>query len=390
MMPRRLAMLVPLLGLVACGQPAQEPTRQPLTVIEEPPPQKPSVIRLEQGRHLVVDRRPPDCARIGDQNEAAAVEAAKFERALLRRLRSGRADPAREAKAAAARKQFGLIWAVPFGDAQPVAVRCNGPTGARLSHQGGRPLMRASFYISDVFGEDMTDANLMGTYGKAYNLAMLKHPAFPYADICRVANDRTRSSHGRGISSPMGWVGPPLPLTSQPRSLGEAARHGTAAALDRWIAREKGRLDQADDFGLTPLAWAVAHDRPVAVHKLLRAGADPHPRACRMAREASPLHMALALRRPYAEAMAGYGGLGKTRPWPGYLIRLAVETDRVALVRRILKEPWDGSGFSVSPQHTALSADMRAMLEDHQADWSKAQIRRETVERWVQAERDRR
>ncbi|RYF95261.1 MAG: ankyrin repeat domain-containing protein [Caulobacteraceae bacterium] len=388
MIRRRLAMLVPALVLVACGQPAPERTREPMTVIEERPAPKTPVIRLEQERRLVVDSRRPDCGLTGDENEAAAVEAAKFEKALVRRLRSGRADPAQEARAAAARKQFGLIWAVPFGDAQPVAVRCNGPRGARLSQADDRPLMRASFYISDVFGEDMTDANLMGTYGKGYNLAMLQHPAFPYADICRVSNDWTRSTQGRGIASPKGWVGPPLPPTSRPRSLGEAARHGTAAALDRWIAREKDQLDQADDFGMTPLAWAVAHDRPVAVRRLLRAGADPHPRDCRMAQAASPLYMALALRRPYAETMAGYGGLGKTRPWPGSLIRLAVETDRIALVRRILDEPWEGFAFGVNPERTHLSADMRAMLEDYQADWAKAQIRREKVARWVQAERD--
>ncbi|NBB14046.1 hypothetical protein GVN21_01600 [Caulobacter sp. SLTY] len=208
----------------------------------------------------------------------------------------------------------------------------------------------------------------MADYALRYNRAMLADPRFPYADICAQAKPRPQFTQN-DIRQPDEWAGPPpAPPTSRPLSLGEAARHGTPASLDQWIARRADRLDEPDDFALTPLAWAVLHDRPEAVRSLLAAGADPYPTLCNHHPEAPALVLAMRLRRPYVIEMARAGGLGTRRPWPRRLMVIAVETDQVALVRLMLSQPNQAGDGPLHRRDEPLSPAMKRALDARSKD----------------------
>ncbi|RYF95262.1 MAG: hypothetical protein EON95_02240 [Caulobacteraceae bacterium] len=268
----------------------------------------------------ILDREPTplSCAERWRSAEDARrpVETPGFKRLTARLAAGGRGeppDPEADARQAAARGEFGLYWTLFHGGRSAAGVTCAGPHENTLGASG---LVRSLTYgASDAMtaapSKPPPPLRTRDYFGR-YNRAIVAHPAFPYPDICRP---------GRGpdifksITRPEEWLAPPLPVTRSPRTLAEAARHGTAAALEQWIARDPAAIARADDFGLTPLAWAVLGDRAGAVDLLLAAGADPVPASCARL-EGSPLVLALRLRRPYADRLLAKADLERPRAWP--------------------------------------------------------------------------
>lgn len=146
-----------------------------------------------------------------------------------------------------------------------VGVTCDAPSLPRINPLSGPT---KSFGMDDVI-EDAAEerreriAERRGLEtALADNHAVLRNPAFPYADIC-IGIGRRELEVVRFVRTP-----PAYP----PRSLHEAARRGDVADIDRLMDPEE--LATPDAFGLTPLAWAVWRKRPEIIEHLLKAGAD--------------------------------------------------------------------------------------------------------------------
>lgn len=285
-----------LVTVSGCDRPPSGPALK----VEWPTEQKKA---MEPGRDedawaLVPHESPAGCDRSKDER-ALAVE--RSQRALIARLRRAAADPEADAAKAARHNRFELVWLVPMDRRHPIGMVCETPEHSYMST--ARSLELAHVYVSELPGDAHPDSARLSAYGRRYNLALLRHPSFPYADLCREGSpDRFVSV--ASVTRPDEWLGPRLPLTDQPRNLGEAARHGSLVAVDRWIARDRQRLNAPDDFGLTPLAWAVLYDRQDNVRRLLAAGAEPAPSVCGLHPAASAKALAMVLKRPYANELA--------------------------------------------------------------------------------------
>jgi hypothetical protein len=133
-----------------------------------------------------------------------------------------------------------------------------------------------------------------------------------------------------------------LPQTDQPRTLAEAARHGSMPALSRWLQRvDRSKLDQPDDFALTPLAWTAIEGRTEVARMLIERGADPLAGCAPVRGQAftMPLKIALQLgRKEIVASMLRPDVERRLKPWPTSITEAAVAGDHVALVRRIFHE----------------------------------------------------
>lgn len=246
----------------------------------------------------------------------------------------------RDAGDAAAQGNFGLVWASSLGGRQAIGVRCrflpyNADTGMVA-------LTTAEVGISDVPGaDDPVRQHRLFTYAEAYNQALIAHPAFPYADLCR--SDGADPLSKPELDKPASLVLAPAVETPTPYNIGEAARRGTMDAVLRLLSRtSKSDLNQLDDFGLTPLAWAVIGQRDEVANALLAHGADPlapSPRSL-----AAPLRLALLYgQHALAGRMITEDVAGRVRPWPSSLIDAAVLGKNVDLTRRMLVEEHQGT-----------------------------------------------
>jgi ankyrin repeat protein len=278
----------------------------------------------------------------------AAAERRDFARvetetaALLARLRSGKPDPAQDASFAASQRDYRMIWSSSLGGPAPLGVTCRAP---RITVGGAIPLHRVTVHFSDAIGADnkptgWRTSELLGRYGRAYNLALISDRRFPYADLCTPEAPADRHQLPPNIHNPQSLAATPGPLTDTPLTLHEAARRGALPALMRLLSRsDLASINAADDWRLTPLAWAVLSGRPDAVRVLLASGADPMGEECDIGLDASPVRLALALRdRSIAASLLTERTISRLQPWPEELLAAAVQGDHPTVVARILRE----------------------------------------------------
>ena len=281
--------------------------------------------------------------RRGEQSQAALNR-------LLEIFRTGDGDPAGDAAAAAAAGDFRLIWSASMAGHGVIGAHCRFPEYHPISHL--QPLLLTTRAYSDgiVLGECDTDPRpvhcvtnpRMDAYAPIYNQAIIAHPAFPYADLCEPPRTVLRSDRPNP-ARPQTLAAPRRVLTEFPRNIGEAARRGTPAAV-RDLIRSSSRemIDRPDDFGLTPLAWAVIEQRDDIARMLMAAGADPLA-GCRSAWariEPLPITLALVTRQHrLVDSMLTASVIERVTPWSPALVETAVRGDHARLVRRMLSEP---------------------------------------------------
>lgn len=272
------------------------------------------------------------------------------QRAAWERLQAvfaaGPGDPDGDARRAADAGNFRLIWVSGLGISSVHGGHCRFPI---LHPATGRsPLTLAELGLSDNplgCAADGANACLIrqrfGAYATRYNRAIRADPRFPYADLCaqRVATSRL---HGRPGLGDVDSLAPGRRIeTGQPRNFGEAVRRGTRAAVARMLAATSADvLDRPDDFGITPLGWAVIDRRPDIARMLLARGADPIATwAPSTNGHAMPAAIALATgQRALADAMLTPAVRRRLGRWPAFLLHAAVRGDHIALVRRMLAD----------------------------------------------------
>jgi len=243
---------------------------------------------LELAREWNAERR----ARETWQDEAQALSA---------RIQSGEAEPEEEARRAASLGRWAMMTgttAIPFGVHFALGVECRPNSGLftfgrlQLLHGQGSDVIRAA---EEMQGESQSLARFR-VFALRYNRALIAAPAFPLRDLCRPAADDYRPLHHENLA-PESWGFRDLRETDAPIDLYEAARRGSPASLRRLLHERPRQMHIPDLLGMTPLAWAVAYDRPKQVRLLLRAGAHPYGGPWQnQPEETSPITLALTLR----------------------------------------------------------------------------------------------
>jgi hypothetical protein len=293
--------------------------------------------------------------------------------ALVARLEG--ADPVRDAAEAAARGDFRLVRAVAMTGVHALGVDCRTPA---FRASGVPPLTLATRFHSDVAGSCETGGGgdpcrtekLLDAYGPAYNRAIVSNPLYPYGDLCR-ASVAAGGPPPRMIADPVDYGFPDLARTDAPHDLHEAARRGTATAVERMIAAAGADgVDRADPYGLTPLAWAVIRRRPDVAARLLAAGASPTGRRCdEPDRPESPLRLALMTgQEALARRMLTPAAMEDLRPWPAGLVEAAARGGSASLLARMLREEREGAAADrLGRPGEALPASSLAVLRDYAA-----------------------
>lgn len=206
----------------------------------------------------------------------------RADEALREALQKDGPDPVAEARKAVDAGDFRLVGALT---AEGVSTSVY---GAQCRMHGGvaSRAVRVVTFIDGPLGDDPGPVyrDKAEKFARGYNAAMLADPRYPYGDICRPFEGKVGQDEGEGTAEPS-RVDRPFgfadigPLSSSP-TLGELARRGSVARLDRMIRTGKHDVNAPDLFGMTPLAWAIAYRRRGASDLLLRAGASAAGSAC--------------------------------------------------------------------------------------------------------------
>lgn len=206
------------------------------------------------------------------QSGARRTEASHIEQ-LERTLAMGPpGDPVAAADAAAAQGDYRLYWGQAMGGASPLGVTCHAPTYYVTSGPTAEGLVKGVVTFSDVVDANETRFEEAATeYGKAYNHRIVVAAGYPYRDVCRLARDEDRTTGGGPY--PARWT-VPAGAAGPVRTLADAARVGSRADVTRFLNTPGTKIDEADAFGMTPLAWAVVRGHDAIARQLLAAGAS--------------------------------------------------------------------------------------------------------------------
>lgn len=263
-------------------------------------------------------------------------------KALWERSRSGRLNAQADAALAASTGSFDLIGLSTMYNGESLAgISCRVPLNG-MSYRA--PLQSANISLGHmlVVTEEQKASQRMEqalvAYAVEYNRELVSHPSFPYADLCSASRpgeplEELSFDKPRGFSA---WNGQPL---SKTLNLAQAARQGTMNEVRRWLG-SGANIDQPDDFGLSPLAWAVIRSRYDVIDDLLAAGADPLEGAGR-GNEMPGMPLKLALLMQDKVTLTKFltdSTLSRLGAWPSALIEAAVRGDHVNLLARMLRE----------------------------------------------------
>lgn len=330
--PRNVLMA---LALASCSSTPPTPSRVPPTLEDRVIVNQPTTSWLK-----------PDRAKAGTAWKKAVT--ARVERidertkALFERSQSGRLNAKADAALAASTGSFDLIGLSMMYNSESLAgISCRVPL-AGMSYRA--PLQGASISLghTPVFTEEEKASRRLEqalvAYAVEYNRELVSHPNFPYADLCSASRpgeplEELSFDKPRGFSA---WNGQPL---SKTLNLAQAARQGTMNEVRRWLG-SGANIDQPDDFGLSPLAWAVIRSRYDVIDDLLAAGADPLEGAGRgYEMWGVPLKLALLMQDDATlKKLLTDSTLSRLGAWPSELIEAAVRGDHVDLVARMLRE----------------------------------------------------
>jgi ankyrin repeat protein len=304
----------------------------------------------------------PDPLQLEEQAQRAAWER------LQAIFAAGPGDPEGDARRAAEAGNFRLIWVSGFGISGVHGGHCRFPIVHPLTARS--PLTLTAIGLSDTIpGCEGGGANAcliqqrFGAYAIGYNRAIRADPRFPYADLCAQEVQTSRLRGRPGLGDPASLAPGRRIETETPRNFGEAVRRGSRAAVARMLAAmPAGALDRPDDFGITPLGWAVIDRRPDIARMLLARGADPIASFAPAGhRHEMPVVIALATgQRALADAMLTPATRRRLGRWPAALIYAAVRNDHVTLVRQMLADPETG-GNAITLLSTALDHASPAM-----------------------------
>lgn len=313
-------------------------------------------------------------------------------------------DPLEEARKAAEADQWGLISTYEMGGGRAYDVDCVVGVGV-----GGDPsIVRAYRVVSDVPGSCETsgangdcaiDAKL-DAFAPVYNRAIVSHPRYPNRDFCRVQNDNVVSPQPRSDRSdilpsqtrdrqgplpkpfeyPLGFAD--LDQSEPPRTIGEAARRGDIVAMKGFAANDPESLLRIDQFGRTPIVWAMDRGHVEAVAWLLERGASPDGGDCRAA-EHNLFEMALFKgNEEAAQIILDATPLRRRREkWTSYDLFAAATGGSSNFLRRMLNEKHEGvnrvepeRGWNFPPATARILAEYRASLCPNSADAAGARI----------------
>lgn len=255
----------------------------------------------------------------GDAQLAAEGVAARGAAQLEARIAGG-GDPVNDARQAVAAGSNGLIAVGDFGSRQPNGVICFTPFGIA-------PELAARIGIGDVL--TAREVALL-KFAERYNRTAVVQPNYRDTDLCRVSVKSDSELRGDiwldARSTPV--------VLSPVTSLHQAARRGDRADIRRWLT--PASLNEADGVSMTPLAWAVARDRPRAIEALLEARADPWFGG---SYEMTPIYLAaLKGRADYFDCLRRLA-LPSLVTWPPRYVAAAVAGGNSAIIRRMLSEP---------------------------------------------------
>lgn len=194
-------------------------------------------------------------------------------------------DPEGQARDALDHGQFDLIYANAGLGASATGVYCSFPLAAWDAFRLG------TLFVSDVLPprDEPTPAVDPFQFARQYNRAVVEHPDYPYRDVCRTWREgdlglrslahggqwyRVDGTHRIDATFLFDDVRPADPgRPARTNSLAMAARFGRLEEVREWIDRDADALNEADGFGMTPLAWAVARGHEDVVSELLGSGA---------------------------------------------------------------------------------------------------------------------
>jgi ankyrin repeat protein len=261
------------------------------------------------------------------------------------------ADPVSDAAKAARRGDFRLIVLGQHGMLYPAGATCF------------TPYRQAPEALTRLQHSDFIDAEVSSwyRYASAYNRALIDHPLYPDAGLCRAAAEPNDQDYNRYY--PVATAA--RQVSTPPATLHEAARRGGARDVRRLLA-SAGDIDALDGLDMTPLSWAVARDNRTAVDALLRAGASPWVSGVR---GQDALFWAAQLgRRAYFERMERVPG--RHGEWSPMHLAAAASGGNVAIIALMLEQPHSKFRLDMllSPLPSAASLELILKREPGLAD----------------------
>lgn len=306
-------------------------------------------MQLMQGRNLI----PAILLLVGFANgslgASPAVPVTQEEmNARYREIRArvdSHSDPKADAAAAAEKHDFGLLGSEGRGGGpRPEGVMCFTP-------QGMAPQLRAAMHVGDFID---VIAMAWKRYAETYNQALVEHPDYPDADLCRVARPEDYQRRRREVLV----TEPARTVSRPPLSLHEAARRGSEAEVRKLI--HHADVNELDGMQMTPLAWAVARNNSTSIKLLIEGGANPWLDGYGMR---SAVYWAAVVDNPEVfERLAGLPGKPFEK-WPRYLVQTAAGRSDAILEAMLAQPHEDLAWFSFPNPLPSLKASEAVLKE---------------------------
>lgn len=233
--------------------------------------------RAEARRLFSTQQQINQCAanKKNAMDTAYAIQA-QNQKSLVKNATATRPDPVGDAIAAGKRAEWGIIRSQGMFGSSAIGVTCK--DSIRNSSLFRTPTL-GILGFSDVVGECQRDpigcdnSNKIAVYAPVYNKTLVSLPNYPYRDFCQadatIDWPKPFDQHNDPYEYPPYAGFQPVETNSEPRTPHEAARRGNLAALEQYLTDAPNSLTQHDDYGVTPLGWAVAWNKPEAAFWLM-------------------------------------------------------------------------------------------------------------------------
>jgi hypothetical protein len=254
-------------------------------------------------------------------------------------------SPAADAASALRENKLGLFFRwirergggaseVPIGVVCQASVQAGSlPRSLELTSLGAPP--SSTSWRADIRGE--AAEAVLDAYARVYNRALVSSRDYPFRDVC--ASGEARRTQPWPLVDPTRWS-IPMQRPARPRTLGDAARIGDAAAVRHQLAA-RATLDVEDSFRMTPLAWAVTRGHDRIALALLDRGARPMGVNFNGDTFNRPITLAIVHHRNALFDRMAAADWPERRPWRYWLMDAALKADNGHALKRMLAEPHD-------------------------------------------------